>query len=104
MRAFRAFEMREEMLGCLEDHAALAERTGEHESAARLYAAVDRARSRFALSRTPRAERRVQASRAELRTAMGEAFVSAQAVGDRWEIGQAVAQALAIPNTELVSA
>ena len=40
LRAFRAFEMREELLGCLEDHAELAEAEGKREVAVGLAAAA----------------------------------------------------------------
>ena len=72
LRAFRAFEMREELLGCLEDHAELAEAEGKHEVAVGLAAAAARSRERLGLSRSPRGELRWQALLGRLRRAMSE--------------------------------
>ena len=49
LRAFRAFEMREELLGCLEDHAEVAEAEGKREIAVGLVAAAARSRERLCL-------------------------------------------------------
>jgi len=51
---FRAFEMREELLGCLEDHAALALADGAPAMAARLAGSVAASRERLGLARAPR--------------------------------------------------
>ena len=45
LRAFRAFEMREELLGCLEDHAELAQAEGKVEVAVGLAAAAAQSRA-----------------------------------------------------------
>ena len=95
LRAFRAFEMREELLGCLEDHAEVAEAEGKHEIAAGLVAAAARSRERLALTRSPRGELRWQALVARLRRAMTEGpFDSAWVDGQRWQIDEAICQAL----------
>ena len=52
--AFRALEMREDLLACLDDHSALAVRRGREELAVQLAAAVDRARERLGLTLPPR--------------------------------------------------
>ena len=72
LRAFRAFEMREELLGCLEDHAELAEAEGKHEAAVGLAAAAAQSRDRLGLTRSPRGERRWQAFVGRLRRTMSE--------------------------------
>jgi tetratricopeptide (TPR) repeat protein len=53
LRAFRAFEMREELLGCLEDHAELAADEGRVETAVALVAAAAKARERSASPARP---------------------------------------------------
>ena len=73
LRAFRAFEMREELLGCLEDHAELAEAEGKLEVAVTLAAAAARSRDRLGLHRSPRGELRRQALIGRLRRAMTDA-------------------------------
>jgi predicted ATPase/class 3 adenylate cyclase len=101
LRAFRAFEMHEELLGCLEDHAALLHASGQIEPAVRMYAAIDVARQRMALGRPPRAEARVRSTIASLRAGMEEsAFNAAWSAGTRREIGEAAAEALAVAPEE----
>jgi len=101
LRAFRAYEMHEELLGCLEDHAALWHALGNDAEAARMHAAVDVSRQRLALRRSPRAEARIRATIASLRAAMGDtAFDTAWSAGTRWEIGEAAAEALALAPEE----
>ena len=95
LRAFRAFEMREELLGCLEDHAALAEAEGKREVAVGLAAAAARSRERLGLTRSPRGELRWQALLGRLRRAMTEApFDSAWDDAQRWQIDEAIGRAL----------
>jgi predicted ATPase/class 3 adenylate cyclase len=101
LRAFRAYEMHEELLGCLEDHAALWHALGNDAEAARMHAAVDVSRQRLALRRSPRAEARVRAMIASLRAGMGDtAFDAAWSAGTRWEIGEAATAALAVAPEE----
>ena len=73
MRAFRAFEMCEELLACLEDHAELAQAEGKIDTAVGLAAAAARSRERLGLTRTPRGELRWQAHLGALRRAMAKA-------------------------------
>ncbi len=95
LRAFRAFEMREELLGCLEDHAELAEAEGKREVAVGLAAAATRSRERLGLPRSPRGELRWQALLGRLRRAMTEGpFDSAWDDEQRWQIDEAIGQAL----------
>jgi tetratricopeptide (TPR) repeat protein len=70
LQAFRAFEMREELLGCLEDHAALAHAEGSIELAVRIAAAASKTRERLGLVRPPRSEQRWQGQVEALRRAM----------------------------------
>ena len=82
LRVFQAFEMRAELLGCLEDHAALARSVGMVEEAVRQYATATIARERLGLVRPPRNEQRRQAEFAAMRESLGgAAFEAAWADG-----------------------
>ena len=95
MRAFRAFEMREELLGCLEDHAELAQAEGKVEIAVGLAASAAGSRERLCLTRSPRGELRWQALIGRLRRTMTEApFDSAWDEAQQWQIDEAIRQAL----------
>jgi len=95
LRAFRAFEMRAEMLECLEDYAALARQDGVLDDAVRLCGATARARQRNGLVRTPIAERKWLGELAALREGLGErAFAEAWSQGQAREINEAVAHVL----------
>ena len=56
LRAFQAVEMNAELLGCIEDHAALLQSQGAIQEAVRIYAAAAAARERLVLRRPPRSE------------------------------------------------
>jgi len=104
LRAFRAFEMREELLGCLEDEAELAQAEGRVETAVGLAAAAAQSRQRLGLTLSPRAERRRQTLIGRLRRAMTEApFESAWAEAKQWEIDEAIRNALS-PRNERATA
>jgi tetratricopeptide (TPR) repeat protein len=95
LRAFRAFEMREELLGCLEDHAELALAESKVEIAAGLAASAAKSRERLGLTRSPRAELRWQALIGRLRRTMTEApFESAWDEAQQWQIDEAIGHAL----------
>jgi len=95
LRAFRAFEMREELLAGIEDHAELAAAEGRAETAVALAAATTKARERLGLARTRRAEGRWQATLARLRPTMSDAaFSSAWNDAAHWHLDEAVSQAL----------
>lgn len=95
--AFRAFEMREEMLGCLEDHAVLARAEGNAELAVHLAGLVSNLRDRLALTRSVRGERRWLAEVQALRAAMGNAdFDAAWNEGAEWQIDRAIGSARSI--------
>lgn len=95
LRAFRAFEMREELLACLEDHAELAQAEGRIEIAVALVAASARSRERLGLTRSPRSELRWQALIARLRRTLTDApFEGAWDEGQEWQIDEAIRHAL----------
>jgi hypothetical protein len=95
LRVFRAFEMRAELLGCLEDHATLTRSVGSVEDAVRQYATATVFRERLGLVRSPRNEQRVQAEFAAMRESLGgAAFEAAWADGLRRELQDAIRSAL----------
>ncbi len=95
LRAFRAFEMWEELLGCLEDHAALIQAEGDTDRAVRLSATADVARERMRLPRAPRSEQRWQRHLGNLRQSSSIAAFEAEWVEARdWPIDQAIRNAL----------
>lgn len=97
LRALEAFEMRAELLGCLEDHAALARARGRADEAARLYAAAASQRERLNLARPPRNERRWRDQLSATRRDLGDAaFEAAWADGREWELDEAIRKALAV--------
>ena len=95
LRAFRAFEMWEELLGCLEDQAALVGAEGRAEVAVRLAAAATVSRDRLRLARPPRGEQRWQLQLSKLhRAIVGVAFDEAWNEGQDWPIDRAIRSAL----------
>ncbi len=95
MRAFRTFDMKPEMIGCLEDFAALAQLSGDTRHAVRLYATAAAARERLTLTRMPRAERRLRGSLALARRALGDAdFAAVSLQGRDARLEDGVRQAL----------
>ena len=87
--------MREELLGCLEDHASLARTQGATDLAVRLAAAAATSRQRFNLIRSPRVERRWNAQLDSLREAVtSTAFDLAWSEGQAWPVDHAVRMAL----------
>jgi predicted ATPase len=108
LQAFRTFDMFAELLGCLEDHAALMLALGKPESAARLGAALEIARKRLALPRQSKAAQTWSDVLTACRGSMGDAaFQQAWVEGETWELRDAVGRALSASDTstgELVSA
>ncbi|HSC97711.1 MAG TPA: hypothetical protein VLI21_02320 [Casimicrobiaceae bacterium] len=95
LRAFHAFDMRCEMLECLEDYAALVRIDGVFAEAVRLRGATARARQRHGLVREPAAERRWLDELAMLRQQLGDrAFDEAWAQGQAWDVNEAIRQVL----------
>jgi len=104
LRAFRAFEMREELLGCLEDHAELAQAEGKVEIAVGLAGAAAHSRQRLGLTLSPRAERRRQALIGRLRRTLTEGpFDSVWDEAQHWQVEEAIRHALS-PQSERATA
>jgi predicted ATPase/class 3 adenylate cyclase len=94
LRAFHAFEMNEELLGCLDDHAELMRATGAAHDAVRVFASVEAARERLSLRRYPRGQRKWSEMIAEARRHLGDAaFDQAWAQGRRSTLEDAIEQA-----------
>ncbi len=97
LRAFQAFDMYAEMLGCLEDHALLVADRGNPETAVRLYSVADAQRRNLWLPRSPLAERRWSDATAALRSTLGEAaYDKAWAEGATTDVGEAIKLASAV--------
>jgi predicted ATPase/DNA-binding winged helix-turn-helix (wHTH) protein len=95
LAAFADFDMKFEMIGCLEDFAGLAQADGDAKRAVWLYAAASAARERQALALTPRAERRRREAVATAQRALPEPdFQAANSAGRDWRLGDAVLNAL----------
>jgi hypothetical protein len=91
LRVFRAFEMRRELLGCLEDCAVLASLVARNGLAVQIAAAAAASRERLSLIRPPRSEMRWQRNVASLRAAMGsESFQAAWNGGRQTAIDEAI--------------
>ena len=106
LRAFHSTEMWKEILGCLEDFAALAQVMGRHEEAVRIAAAATLTRQRLGLVRRPAAQLRWQDWLEKLRQPLGDdRFVAAWNVAwDQWETDDALTCALALPLATEASA
>ena len=92
---FHAFEMRAELLGCLEDLAMLERSVGSVDEAVRHYATAMIARERLGLVRPSRNEQRLRAELAAMRQSLGDAaFEAAWAEGQRCEVEEAIRRAL----------
>ena len=104
LEAFVAFEMNAEILGSLEDHAAVASARGLAEEAAALFGAAEAQRERLALSRPRRGEPRwrkaVASTRAKLTAATYDAAWSA---GREWSLDTAVRSAMGRPASAVTA-
>ena len=91
LAAFRAFEMREDLVGALGDWSALAAAEGRNQLAVQLTAAVDHASERLALRRSARGAQlwlsHVESLRASLPAAE---FDAARSQGHGWDIDEAL--------------
>jgi len=102
LSAFRAFEMREDLVSGLGDWSALAAAEGRLQLAAQLAAAVDCASERLALTRPPRNARCWVAHVDSLRAAMTpEEFETAWSQGKTWDIDEALRRAHSRPSVDL---
>ena len=99
LKAFREFEMWDELLGCLEDHAVLARHLGSSDAAIRVAATATSARKRLGLSRPPRPEALWETQLQLLREdAASAGFVDAwNEAWDGWEVDDAIRAAAALP-------
>jgi tetratricopeptide (TPR) repeat protein len=97
LRDFVAFEMREPLLGCLQDHALLAQQKGQLPLAVSLAAAAVQLQERLGLQRPQRAQGKWQEQLGCLRLAMASAeFDAAWTTGRAWELEDAVRSAQGI--------
>ena len=104
LRTFRAFEMWEELLGCLEDHAELVRFEGGADLAARLSAVCAGTREKLRLGRPPRVELRWEAHLDALRSALSvPVFDSHWSDGSHWDIDQAVRSALSTQDEAVLA-
>ena len=104
-RAFKNFEMWEELLGCLEDFAELLHREGAAGLAIRISGAVARARERLNLARSPRAEMRFQSKLVEFRRAIATSIDDADwKVGLEWDVDDALRNAVALQTDRAIAA
>jgi predicted ATPase len=105
LRAFQAFEMYAEMLGCLEDVADFLHVRDIPTDATRFYAAVERLRDRLVLPLPPRFDARRKERLALLRSVLGDAaFEAAWADGRPWGIEKSIRRALSLSASEAVAA
>ncbi|KQW40066.1 NB-ARC domain-containing protein [Rhizobacter sp. Root404] len=104
LRAFRAFEAWEDVLGCLEDHAVLALAEGLPELSVGIAAVAAKARERLGLVHSPRDEARWQAHLADMRRAVPDLQYSGVWLDAQdWQIDVAIRHALA-PQKETATA
>jgi len=102
LQTFRDFEMREELVECLEDHAVLAALQEEPEVGVRLAATAQAYRSRLDLVRSPHGERQWHTRLEILRTGLTvERFTEGWNVGSEDELETAIraARTLSVPGT-----
>jgi hypothetical protein len=104
LAAFRAFEMREDLVSGLGDWSALAAAEGRIELAVQLTAAVDSASERLALRRPPRSAQRWTAHIESLRASMTpNEFELARSEGKGWDIDEALRRAQSRPAADSAS-
>ncbi|MFP5399728.1 MAG: tetratricopeptide repeat protein, partial [Gammaproteobacteria bacterium] len=97
LRAFRAFEMRRDLIVALEDHADLAAELGQDDTAVHLHAAAAAARAALGLARAPYLDVQSVAREAALRERLGDAvYRAAWAQGEDWTLAAACDAALAV--------
>ncbi|WP_349741338.1 hypothetical protein [Roseateles cavernae] len=96
LAAFAAFEMREHLLACLEDHVELARQLGCGDGALRLAAAAEQLRANAQLKRSAVVQQRWTALLQDLRGNAGPAFDALWQQGQTWSTEQALRQAQAL--------
>ncbi len=101
---FEVFEMRQEMVACIEDLADLSLRERHAADAARLAAAAEQARMRLALVRTPCSQRLWTQFLEQLGCALGADRLQEEwRVGERWETTEALRAALSPPSSSIAA-
>jgi predicted ATPase/class 3 adenylate cyclase len=91
LQSFRDFEMREELIDCLEEHAELARHMGDAPLAVRLAGAAEEYRGRLQLVRSPKGQWHWQARLAALRATLVDVmFTTAWEAGRRIDLAAAV--------------
>jgi predicted ATPase/class 3 adenylate cyclase len=91
LRAFHGFEMWDELLACVEDHARLVHAEGRSELGLGLVAAAARARERLGLPRARRDVQLLEPALRAMRNAMSDAAQhAAWAAGRAWDIDDAI--------------
>lgn len=91
LRAFQSFEMKAELLDCLEDDAELLRGQGQVERAVRIYAAAEAARDTLVVRRSRRRESSLGKSLEAARAALGAAvFNAAMLEGETWTLDAAI--------------
>jgi len=105
LRDLRGFEMREDLVACLEDHAALRAAVGEPALGVNVLAAAALAHERLRVVRSPRALANWQALDTALRERLpAAAHAVAWQEGRRWDLAEATRQCLAREETPGLSA
>ncbi len=96
LKRFHSAEMWKELVGCLEDFAALIQQTGAQDAAVRLAAVATVTRKRMGLVRRPATDARWQSRLDALREPLGdERFVAIWTEGwDHWEVEDGIREAL----------
>jgi predicted ATPase/class 3 adenylate cyclase len=103
LRAFQNFEMREQLLGCLEDHASLALAGDQNPLAGKIMAAATALRERMKLARRPHDEARWQLQLNQLRERLGaEAYDEAWETGLGLETDEAIRLSLSMPGAPVL--
>jgi non-specific serine/threonine protein kinase len=103
--AYREFEMREELLSCLEDHVVLVHQLGAPAEALGVAAAAGASRQRLGLVRAPQAQRRFEATLSSVRLALSaETFEAVWTEGAAWNLDEATRRAIATALKAAVTA
>lgn len=102
LTAFNAFEMREQLIACLEDHAALGLALGQAQQACALASAAEQLRRKAGLPLPEHAHRLWLSRQAELKAAIPDAsaFQEAWQAAQDWDTAEALRQALALSVPE----
>ena len=105
MRALRNFEMRSELLDCLDDFAQLLQRMGQITEAVGLFGAVAANRETLRLPRSSDEQARAQASLHAARGSVAQSdFDAAWSMGRSWTLDKAVDHVLGLPAAQPVTA